>query len=88
MAAMRNDSRPMFEHSPASPIGGDARPIESERPDSRDTIAHGRDSHVVHQETEAQQPDAPDAGRSGHADVGRVDEDAHLTAGAAFAAAA
>jgi hypothetical protein len=57
---MRNDSRPMFEHSPASPIGGEERPIDSERPDSRDTIAHGRDSHVVHEETEAQQPEAPD----------------------------
>lgn len=51
---MRNDSRLFGEHSPASPIGGDRgpadadRPIPSERPDSRDTIAHGRESHVVH----------------------------------------
>jgi hypothetical protein len=45
---MRNDSRPIFEHSPASPVGGDERPIDSERPDSRDTIAHGRESHNVH----------------------------------------
>jgi hypothetical protein len=57
---MRNDSRPIFEHSPASPIGGsEERPIESERPDSRDTIAHGRESHIVHQESEQNEPDDP-----------------------------
>jgi hypothetical protein len=57
---MRNDSRPMFEHSPASPLGGDEqRPIPSERPDSRDTIPHGRDSHIVHQESEHNEPKAP-----------------------------
>lgn len=56
---MRNDSRPMFEHSPASPFGGpEERPIPSERPDSRDTIAHGRDSHVVHQESEKNAPNS------------------------------
>jgi hypothetical protein len=60
MAAMRNDSRPIFEHSPASPLGGkEQRPIPSERPDSRDTVAHGRDSHVVHPKSEENQPDAP-----------------------------
>jgi len=60
MTAMRNDSRPMFEHSPASPFGGpEDRPIESERPDSRDTIAHGRASHVVHEESEKNAPDSP-----------------------------
>ena len=58
---MRNDSRPIFHHSPASPVGGDERPpIDSERPDSRDTIAHGRESHIVHPETESQKPDTPD----------------------------
>ncbi len=60
MAAMRNDSRPLGEGSPASPLGGpDERPIPSERPDSRDTIAHGRESHLVHPETEADQPSDP-----------------------------
>ena len=58
---MRNDSRPIFEHSPASPIGGDqTAPIPSERRDSRDTIAHGRDPHIVHPESEKNEPDAPD----------------------------
>jgi hypothetical protein len=62
---MRNDSRPIFEHSPASPIGGDKepfadeRPIDSEEPDSRDTIAHRRDSHVVHPESEKNEPNSP-----------------------------
>jgi hypothetical protein len=55
---MRNDSRPIFEHSPASPIGGDEPPIDSERPDSRDTIAHGRESHTVHPDA-ANQHDNP-----------------------------
>lgn len=63
---MRNDSRPFGEQSPASPIGGDGesreeqRPIPSERPDSRDTIAHGRESHIVHPESEKNQPTDPD----------------------------
>ncbi len=58
---MRNDSRPTFEGSPASPVGGDEeRPIDSERPDSRDSVTHGRESHVMHEETERQAPDSPD----------------------------
>ena len=57
-AAMRNDSRPLGEHSPGSPLGGDDRPIDSEKPDSRDTIAHGRESHVVHARSEADEPDS------------------------------
>ncbi len=58
---MRNDSRPTFEGSPASPLGGpEDRPIESERPDSRDSVAHGRESHIMHKESEDQAPDAPD----------------------------
>jgi hypothetical protein len=61
---MRNDSRPLGEHSPGSPVGGDdpmeeQRPIESERPDPRDTIAHGRASHIVHRESEKDQPNDP-----------------------------
>jgi hypothetical protein len=56
---MRNDSRPIFEHSPASPIGGEDRPMPDERPDSRDTIPHGRESHIVHQESEKNAPDGP-----------------------------
>lgn len=57
---MRNDSRPTFNGAPASPVGGDERPIESERPDSRDTVAHGRQSHVLHKESEQNAPDSPD----------------------------
>lgn len=51
---MRNDSRPIFEHSPASPLGGHAERTDTREPhDSRDTIAHGRESHVVHEKSEA-----------------------------------
>ena len=58
---MRNDSRPLGEQSPGSPFGGpEDRPIESERPDSRDTIAHGRESHIIHPETERNEPSEPD----------------------------
>lgn len=58
---MRNDSRPTFERSPASPLGGaEERPIDSERPDSRDSVTHGRESHVMHEQTEEQAPDSPD----------------------------
>jgi hypothetical protein len=72
---MRNDSRPVGEHSPASPVGGDERPIPSERPDSRDTIAHGRDSSVVHEASEDDQPAGPDdpvTPSSGAAPRGRI----------------
>jgi hypothetical protein len=54
---MRNDARPIGEDAPASPVGGDARPIPSERPDSRDTVAHGRESHVVNRPAEDREPD-------------------------------
>ena len=57
---MRNDARPIGEHSPASPVGGHEPPIESERPDSRDTVAHGRESHIIHREAEERQPNAPE----------------------------
>jgi hypothetical protein len=69
---MRNDARPIGEHAPASPIGGDEppqaervpgraeedRPIPSERPDSRDTVAHGRQSHVINPPAD-RQPNQP-----------------------------
>jgi hypothetical protein len=54
---MRNDARPIGEDSPASPVGGDARPIESERPDGRDSHAHDRQSHIVNEEAEDREPD-------------------------------
>jgi hypothetical protein len=57
---MRNDSRPLGEHSPGSPVGGDDRPIDSEKPDSRDTIAHGRESHHIHEANQEQEPQGPD----------------------------
>jgi hypothetical protein len=56
---MRNDARPIGEHAPASPVGGEERPIPSERPDSADTVAHGRQSHVVNRSAEDRQPDHP-----------------------------
>lgn len=57
---MRNDARPVGESSPASPVGGDETPIPSERPDSRDSVAHDRQSHIVNEEAERRQPDSPD----------------------------
>ena len=57
---MRNDARPVGEHAPASPVGGDERPIPSERPDSRDTVAHGRESHIINRPAEEREPDQPD----------------------------
>jgi hypothetical protein len=57
---MRNDSRPIFEHSPASPLGGpDEHPEPSERADNRDSIPHGRESHIVHQVSEKNDPSRP-----------------------------
>jgi hypothetical protein len=43
---MRNDARPIGEDSPASPLGGD------HRPDSRESVTHDRESHVVNEEAE------------------------------------
>jgi len=54
---MRNDSRPIFTHSPASPLGGEDRDPPA---DSRDTVAHGRESHVIHPGTDPE-PDGRDA---------------------------
>lgn len=70
---MRNDARPIGEHAPASPIGGDQppakrrqrraetgdRPIPGERPDRRDTVAHGRQSHVVDRPADNREPEQP-----------------------------
>jgi hypothetical protein len=56
---MRNDARPVGEHAPASPVGGDAAPIPSERPDSRDTVAHGRESHIINRPAKDREPDRP-----------------------------
>jgi hypothetical protein len=56
---MRNDARPIGEHAPASPVGGDERPIPSERPDSRDTVAHGRESHIVNGAAQDGEPTEP-----------------------------
>jgi hypothetical protein len=50
---MRNDARPIGEDSPASPVGGDAEPVgNQETPDSRDSVKHDRQSHIVHPKTE------------------------------------
>jgi hypothetical protein len=68
---MRNDARPIGEASPASPVGGDQLPGEgprpardreepampSERPDSRASVKHDRQSHFVHEEAESREPD-------------------------------
>ena len=67
---MRNDARPVGEHAPASPVGGaeepmrgraeDESPIPSERPDSRDSVAHGRQSHIVNPPAEDREPKESD----------------------------
>ena len=50
---MRNDARPIGEDSPSSPVGGDAEPVANqEAPDSRDSVKHDRQSHVVHPKAE------------------------------------
>jgi len=56
---MRNDARPIGEHAPASPLGGNERPIPSERPDGRDTVARGRESHTVNRPAADREPDQP-----------------------------
>ena len=43
---MRNDARPIGEDSPGSPVGGD------EQADSRESVTHDRQSHVVNKEAE------------------------------------
>jgi hypothetical protein len=58
---MRNDARPIGEHSPASPVGGNSEPVGSEQtPDRRDSHKHDRQSHIVHPQAEE------DAMRDGH----------------------
>jgi hypothetical protein len=56
---MRNDARPIGEDSPASPVGGSEGPVGSQRPDSRDSHTHDRQSHIVHPQAEedARDPD-------------------------------
>jgi hypothetical protein len=64
---MRNDARPIGEHAPASPLGGSESPlaeaadapIPSERPDSRDTVGHRRESHIVNRPAEEREPSEP-----------------------------
>jgi hypothetical protein len=61
---MRNDARPMGEGSPASPIGGDEGPLAPERTsESRDSLKHDRQSHVVNRHAEE------DAAPQGPSDV-------------------
>ncbi len=56
---MRNDARPVGEHAPDSPVGGDHAPLGHE-PDQRDSVTHGRQSHIVNREAEEREPQAPD----------------------------
>ena len=52
---MRNDARPIGEDSPSSPVGGDAEPVANqEAPDSRGSVKHDRQSHIVHPKTESE----------------------------------
>jgi hypothetical protein len=57
---MRNDARPIGEHAPESPVGGDHAPMESERADSRDSLKHDRQSHIINQDAEERQPQDAD----------------------------
>lgn len=64
---MRNDARPMGEAGPQSPTGESTRARDavrpsgepSEQPDAREDIAHDRQSHVIHRQSEADQPSEP-----------------------------
>ena len=56
---MRNDARPIGEDSPASPVGGDAEPGDSERHDSRDPHKDDRQSHVVNRGPDERESEAP-----------------------------
>jgi hypothetical protein len=47
---MRNDARPIGESA------GHQSPIEKEQHDSRDSVAHDRESHIVNREAEERQP--------------------------------
>jgi hypothetical protein len=49
---MRNDARPIGEHSPGSPIGGDESPLDSERTDKRDSVKDDRQSHIINREAD------------------------------------
>jgi hypothetical protein len=57
---MRNDARPIGEHAPKSPVGGDHAPMQSEHSDRRDSLTHDRQSHIVNQQAEDRQPEQPD----------------------------
>jgi hypothetical protein len=54
---MRNDARPIGEDSPASPVGGHEEPAaDRTAPDSRDSVAHDRQSHIVNPPAEENNP--------------------------------
>ena len=59
---MRNDARPVGEHSPASPVGGTEEPhswhspCPSEGLDKGESVTHARESHIVNREAEPSQP--------------------------------
>jgi hypothetical protein len=68
---MRNDARPLGEDSPASPVGGDAHPVGENRSagdrrnhnnesgnDQRESVAHDRQSHLVHPAAENDHPES------------------------------
>ena len=60
---MRNDARPIGEHSPASPIGVEEQrkrsPFPSERSDDRESVTHDHQWHIVNGDAEANEPDKP-----------------------------
>jgi hypothetical protein len=51
MAVMRNDARPIGEDLPRNPIGEDEPPRPAE-PDTRDSLKHDRQSHIVNPRAE------------------------------------
>jgi len=62
---MRNDARPIGEDSSLKSGEGPhdvGSPMESERPHSRESITHGRESHIVNREAEPDRPDGPSDG--------------------------
>jgi hypothetical protein len=59
---MRNDARPIGEDSTVKSGEGPhdvGSPAEGERPDARESVTHGRESHIVNREAKPEPPDDP-----------------------------
>jgi hypothetical protein len=57
---MRNDARPIGEHSPGSPVGGEESPTGRERAHSRDSMKPEHRSRVIDHEPDEARPQTAD----------------------------